>query len=73
MKTYDRIIEAMHKEHCYQGMVKLYHAGFGFVHTYVCFNLENLYIMEDLELPLNDFTFKQFLSDDKIIELMERR
>lgn len=72
MKTDDLIVEAMHKENCYQGMVKLYHAWFGFVHTYVCYNLETLYITEDLEAPLNDFTFKQFLSDDKIIEIMEK-
>lgn len=62
----------MHKEHCYSGMVELYHAWFGFLHTYVYYNLETLYIVEDLEAPLNDFTFKQFLSDDKIIEIMEK-
>lgn len=71
MKTDEQIIEMMHKEHCYQGMVELYHTRLGLVHTYVYYNLETLYIVEDLEAPLNECTFKQFLSDDKIIELME--
>ena len=72
MKTTEQIVEVMHKEHCYQGMVKLYHAWFGFVHSYVYYNQEDLYIVEDLEAPLDDFTFKQFLSDYEIIELMEQ-
>ena len=72
MHTDDLIVEAMHKEHCYSGMVELYHAWFGYVYTYVDYNQESLYILEDLESPLNDFIFKQFLSDDKIIEIMEK-
>lgn len=72
MTTQDQIIKAMDQEHCYSGMVELYHAWFGIQHTYVGYNQECLYITEDLEAPLNDFTFRQFLSDDKIIDLMEK-
>lgn len=72
MHTDDQIIQAMHKEHCYQGIIKLYHPWFGTTHTYVYFNQETLYIVEDLGVPLNDCIFRKFLSDDKIIELMEK-
>ena len=70
MHTDEQIIQAMHKEHCFEGMVELYHAWHGYIYTYVYFNQETLYIVEDLEAPLNEFKFRQFLSTNKIIELM---
>ena len=71
VKTDEQIVEMMHKEHCYEGMIELYHPLYGFVHTYAWYNQEDLYLLEDLEALLNDFSFIQFFSENKILEIME--
>lgn len=64
MTTQDHILNAMHKCNCYEGLVKLYHRWFGDFYTYVGYNLETLYIYEDLEADINDWTYKGFFSQD---------
>ena len=72
MYTEQQIIKAMEKENCYEGMIELYHPLYGFVHTYAWYNQKDLYLLEDLEALLNDFSFIQFFSENKILEIMEK-